>query len=273
MSCLLYTDIHTHILPGYDDGAPDKETAFNMLRIAAENQTGYIIATPHFIPGKSEVLPQSISDSCNELQSVANEKGLDIKIYPGCEVFISPELPDLYDAGYISTLCNSDYILVELPMMSVPPYTEPVLYKLQLKGLIPILAHPERNMEIIVKPGILKEMINRGILAQMNTGSLTGIYGKKVNRFARWLLSEGLVHFIASDAHSTGARRPDLSMAAGFVEKEYGKEMADLLFIENGLAIIENRPVQAPESAHGRCGYIRLLGKKFSTLFRHRKNK
>jgi len=265
----VYTDIHTHILPGLDDGARYRKTALDMMRVAAESQTGHIIATPHFIPGKSEVLPQSICDSCNELQSLADDNGLNLRIYPGCEVFISPELPDLYDASLICTLGNSRYILVELPMMSVPPYTESVLYKLQLKGLTPIMAHPERNREIMKKPDILKEMMERGILVQMNTGSLAGIHGREVERFARRLLAGGLVHFIASDAHSTGVRKPDLRKAAVFVEEEYGKELADLLLVENGLAVLENRPAKTLEPVQNKGGFMCSLGKRLSTLFRH----
>lgn len=265
----MFVDIHSHILPGYDDGAVDKETALSMLKIAAENLTGHIIATPHFIPGKSQIHPQSISNSCRELQALAYENGLDLKIYPGCEVFISPELPHLYDLGLICTLGDSRYMLIELPMMSIPPYTETVLYNLQLKGLIPILAHPERSRELMKNSNILREMARRGILIQINSSSLSGIHGKEIKEFARQLLDEGLVHFIASDAHSIRNRRPDLSTSASFVKKKYGIKAMRLLLHENGLAILENRLAQSPEIANKKRGILRLLSGRLNTKFSH----
>lgn len=265
---MVFVDIHTHILPGCDDGAQDKETALDMLRIAAENRTGHMIATPHFIPGKSQIGSQRIMETCRELQSLSDENGLNLKLFPGCEAFLSPELPDLYDVGLINTLGNSAYMLVELPMMSIPPYTDTVLYQLQLKGLKPVLAHPERNREIIKNPGILRDMIHWGIFAQINTGSLLGIHGRDVKRFAWRLLGWGMVHFIASDAHSTGIRRPNLSEAAALVEKKYGRETMQLLFHENGLALLENRPVLAPEPVHKRGGILCFLSGRLDALFK-----
>lgn len=263
----MYVDIHTHILPGFCDGAADQETALCMLRIASENKTVHMVATPHFIPGASLMPFQSIVDGCRKLQTLAEKDGLDLKIHPGCEVFISPELPDLFEDGFISTLSYSDYILIELPMMSIPPYTELVLYKLQLKGLKPILAHPERNWEIMNRPNMLKEMIERGILVQVNSGSLAGIHGRKVKRFARQLLTEGLVHFIASDAHSADIRNPDLRKTAVFMEKKCGKELADLLLRDNGLALLENRAVRTPKSIRKKGHIIYSLNKWRNGLY------
>lgn len=246
----MHVDIHAHILPGCDDGADDTETAISMLQVAAHKGTGHIISTPHLIPGTSHIEARNIAGICRKLQSLSDAKGMNIRIYPGCEAFLSPELPDMYDAGLICTLANTKYILVEMPMMSIPPYTDEVLYKLQLKGLIPVLAHPERNREIVNNPENLKKFMRRDVLVQINSGSLTGLYGEKVKKLAHSLVSSGSVHFVASDAHSTGIQRPNLDETEKIIKKKYGDAVADLLLRENGVAVIGNRAVRSLKTVH-----------------------
>jgi protein-tyrosine phosphatase len=234
----LYIDIHSHVIPGIDDGARNEAIALEMLAIAKKSGTGHIIATPHYVYGNTRYGFATIIEKCNSLNRLAASAGIDITVYPGCEVFITPELIELYEQGLIGTLADSCYMLVEFPMMSIPPYTDNVLYKLQLKGVIPIIAHPERYTEIQRQPDILESFIDRGILAQVNSGSITGIYGRESKKTAMRLIKEGLVQFAASDAHSASGRNPDMSKAAALVEKHFGTKTRNELFTFNPLKII-----------------------------------
>ncbi len=238
----MFVDIHSHILYGIDDGAVDAATAIEMLRLAAEDGTTHIAATPHFISGyKSNTKVKKI---CGELQQMASDQGINIHIFPGNEVFISPDIPALYDNGDITAINNSSYLLVEFPAMNIPIYTNNVFYNLQLRELVPIIAHPERNREIAEKPEILQEFVNRGILLQVNSGSITGLYGRKIQKIALKLIKAGLVHFVASDAHTCESRSPKLNSAAKIVEKEFGKDLVEKLFYRNGMTVLENGQIK-----------------------------
>lgn len=237
----MFVDIHSHIIPGIDDGAEDIEQAVQMLRTAYENGTGHIIATPHFISGNTDL--SQIDSSSKKLQQLAVGKGINLAIHSGCEAFLNPDLPKLYEEGKIFTLNQSSYMLIELPMMSIPPYTDFVLYELQLKGIIPIIAHPERNREIIENPIKLRDMVSRGILSQVNSGSVTGLFGNSVQKVAMRLIKLGCTHFIASDSHSNSRRSPDLSKAASIVEKVFGSDIMMNIFSRNGMKVLQNQRI------------------------------
>lgn len=234
----MYIDIHSHIIPGIDDGARDESVALKMLKMAQQSGTGHIIATPHYVYGNTRYGFATIIEKCEALNRLAASAGINITVYPGCEVFITPELIELYEQGLIGTLANSCYMLVEFPMMSIPSYTDNVLYNLQLKGITPIIAHPERYSEIQYDSERLKSFIDRGILAQVNSGSITGVYGRESKKSVMRIIKEGLVQFVASDAHSASGRNPDMSKAAAIIEKKYGSKMRNDLFSLNPTKII-----------------------------------
>ena len=238
---MLFTDIHCHILPGIDDGAESIETADQMLSIAQEDGLENIIATPHFIYGQINNTVEHIRQNAQEIIKLATMKG--IQLYCGSELFICPELYSLVGEGIASTLNNSRYVLIELPMLSIPDYTIDVLFNLQLKGYVPIIAHPERNRSIQQKPNYLQDFVERGILAQINATSINRIYGSKVQEVAFELIESGLAHFVASDAHTTRNRAPRLLKAYDVICKKFSKEVADKLFCYNGKAVIYDREI------------------------------
>lgn len=244
----MFVDIHTHILPGMDDGAPDTEAALEMLKQAAnENPEGTLIATPHYIHGELTHPPGEIARSCLDLMNAAEEHGIRLRICPGSETFMCPELPDLVQGSSVATLNNSRYILVELPMMSIPIYTVEVFFKLKLAGHEPIIAHPERHGEIRKNPGILYDLITRGLYSQVNASSLNGIYGREVRDSALMMIRHNLVHFIASDAHTCKSRSTELRKAFELVSREFGDAAADRLFRANGLSVLEDLQLETPE--------------------------
>ena len=234
----MYIDIHSHVIPGIDDGAKDMETSMQMLRIAAEQGTSHIIATPHYFPGITQYDVSTIVNHCSILNDLTAAAGMKIKILPGSEVFLTPDVPERCVASEICTLNQSSHMLIELPFTSYPLYMDDVLYKLQLEGITPIIAHPERNANIFLHHTQVDEYVNRGILIQVNSGSITGLFGKTVQKAAMQLIQKGLVHFVASDAHTCGGRSPNLTKAAMIVEEHFGRSTADKLFYENATRFI-----------------------------------
>lgn len=242
-----FVDLHSHILPYVDDGSDSEQTSLDMLKIAEKDGVKHVIATSHFIPGELENIIEIVNYRLSSLVEKSKNIGLSVDIYPGNEVFITPEIVDLIENGNICTLNNSSYVLIELPLMSIPPYTDEVLYKLQLKGYKPIIAHPERNREIITDPNLLYNFIKRGILVQSNSNSFLGLHGKRVKETVFTLLNHYMIHFVSTDAHDINKRSPKLrktfKLITDIVEWETGLD----LFSRNGIAVINNLGINIPD--------------------------
>ncbi|MGE5633543.1 MAG: tyrosine-protein phosphatase [Caulobacteraceae bacterium] len=195
-------DIHCHILYGVDEGPDSLHISLEMCRQAIKEGIEKIIATPHYIIG--ERYDSNISEKIKTLNNELKNNNIGVEVLPGNEAFIDFGLVDRLSNKECLTLSNSKYVLLEVPMLEVPRFTENVIYELLLKGYIPILAHPERNRAINVKPEIVYELVRNGCLMQLNSTSLFGLSGEKAENTAKQLLSHNLVHFIATDAHSAG---------------------------------------------------------------------
>jgi len=235
---LAMIDIHSHILPGIDDGAKTVEDSLEMAKLAVEEGVHTIIATPHhknskYINRKLELLPK-----VEELNRHLQEANILLTVLPGQETAINGDLLEDYQNGEILPLNQTQYLFVELPSSHVPRYTKKLLFDLQLKGLIPIIVHPERNQEIHERPEKLYELIEKGALAQLTAGSLCGKFGKKIKSFSEQLIEANLVHFIASDAHNVGSRAFHMSNAFDIVRSKYGLDYNDM-FIENAELMVE----------------------------------
>ncbi len=249
-------DIHTHILPGLDDGAPDLETAVQMALIAAEDGITQMIATPHVI---SDVYPNSreqIIMAVGQLSQELKQRQIPLEILPGAEYRLEVDLASRLQSGEVITLNDgSPYLLIELPATVLPPDYERVIYDLQLQGVTPIIAHPERNRAIMQQPQIFQALTGRGIMAQLTASSLTGGFGKEVRRASLQLLKQGSIQVIASDTHhSDGVRCPRLSAACTEITKQAGKDLTRCLVEENPRRImngltLENLPLNKPRLA------------------------
>lgn len=158
-------------------------------------------------------------------------------LFPGCEAYLDPALPDLVRRGEIVTLGDrGTHVLVELPFGDLPRWADDVLFSLALAGVTPVLAHPERCAGVRRRPQWLAAAVERGVLVQMNGASLTGGYGRDVAGAAAELVRRGLVHFLGSDAHGSD-RPPALTAAVARVEKLAGKETAARLAWESAAAL------------------------------------
>jgi len=238
------TDIHCHILPGIDDGAADWHEALAMAELAADEGIRAIVATPHQLGGYVDNRPAIIRSRSAQLQQLLAQKGIPITIYPGADVRIEPELPELIRSGQVLTLAdNGRYMLLELPHETFFPL-QSLLRRLAVLGVRGILSHPERNRAILRQPQLAEQIVEIGCLMQVTAGSLLGSFGPQVQRLAEWLIIEGLAHFVATDAHGSRSRRPLLGQAMDQVARLTDRETAWRLCVENPAAVVAGRGIR-----------------------------
>lgn len=245
-------DLHCHILYGVDDGPKTIEESIELAKAAIDQGIHTIVATPHHQNGKYNNEKQDIIQKVNELNTILKEQDISITILPGQEIRLYGEFLQDYESGTILTKNETGkYILLEFPSNHVPRYAESLLYDIQLKGLIPIIAHPERNTEIIERPTLLYNLVNKGALSQVTAASLTGGFGKKIKKFSMQLIEHNLTHMIASDAHNTISRSFKLREAYDVLEKEFGTDV-HYLFQETVYSIISGQSIYKldPERVH-----------------------
>ena len=242
-------DIHVHLLPRYDDGPEDLEKAVEMVQVAAADGVEAMVATPHNVnwsPAHARRRAEVEADVA-ALQAEVARRGLGVRIYPGVEVYIAPDLVAQLRRGQAFPLCGGRYLLVEFPFGSTPTYGEQVLFELQVQGLVPIVAHPERHAGVVEDPNLLYRWVGRGILAQVNAGSLLGQFGRRVEEVARLLLEHDLVHFLGSDGHGPRHRPPVLGEAAARAADLVGEERAACLVQHWPAAVLADAPLDVPQ--------------------------
>jgi protein-tyrosine phosphatase len=208
-------DIHCHILPGFNDGPSSLEEAKSMLEEAKRIGVREIVATPHLKWGEHIYTREEIEASINVLPNF-------IKIYPGAEVPLL-EAPQLLEEGKI--ISTGKIVLLDIPPIGGLIGLEQLVFKLALKHLTAIIAHPERNPSLIKDGGRLQHLKNMGALFQINAGSLLGIQGKEMRRLAEQLIEWGFADILASDAHNPEAFKY-LKEAISLVAKRWGAERA-----------------------------------------------
>jgi len=227
-------DLHCHILPGIDDGPRTLDESIEMCRLAAKDGIKTIVATPHRGSFVADTTGSQVLDGVKQLKEALAQNKIDIEILPGHEIHISKDLIDDIDTGLALTINNNKkYVLLELPFRSVPFYVFEVIAQLKKKGITPIIAHPERNDQIQTDKRLMKKLIKAGAMAQITGGCLTGEFGGAAQRTAEELLKKGLVHIIASDAHSD--RRPP-------VLSTYIEEASKIVGEKKARGLVEGNP-------------------------------
>jgi len=259
-------DLHSHILCGLDDGAQLLEESIEMCRMSYHDGIRTIVATPHILDGiyendRSTILPKvqelnaalkksAFPGPCSaEQTSLGHIDASDaLEILPGADVHFSSDILHRYEEGEIVTVNDQGrYLMVEFESQGIPYMAEKALFQMLTKGIVPIISHPERNMEIGKEPRRYYEMIRMGCLGQVTAMSLTGEFGPKVMKVAEKLLAHRLIHIIASDAHSVRRRPPLLSSGVKAAEKIVGEEEARKLVTEYPAAVIEGRRPSIPD--------------------------
>lgn len=236
-------DIHSHILPGIDDGSSNIKTTLSMLRQAAEDGTKEIVATPHFCRGYGESTYDEVKELVNGFNKVAKSEDIPITIYHGQEVYYSENMIEDYKQGVIGTINNSKYMLFELPMRSkLDSEVFDILYELQIMGLTLILAHPERYKFVMDDPTSINKFIDEGILFQMNAGSVLGKFGPTVKKTANILLENRIYNFIGSDAHDDVNRNTNISESIYICKDK--DDIYEELFDNSARNLLNNKQVE-----------------------------
>ena len=233
-------DVHCHILPGLDDG-PDKiEESLEMAETAVADGITHVVATPHsndrFWFDFTHV--RRLRD---ELQARAGNR---LQIATGCDFHLSPEnLARLRKQPRQFCINQHGYLLVEFNEISIPAAMDRTLHEMQLSGLRPIVTHPERNVILRTHPERLREWVRRGCFVQVTGNAITGAFGATAQQIALQWIGEGMIHFVASDAHNNRNRPLRLQSAYDVVADRFGEAQARALFVENPLAAFEGRPL------------------------------
>ncbi len=234
-------DIHSHILPKVDDGSNSIEMSISMAKQYIESGIKEVIATPHFIEDSFNKDLKANKKALEYLNEQLKNNNIPLKVYLGNEIYASMTTIEDVISGKASSLNNSKYILMELPMYDIPIYFEDLIYGLLLKGYTPIIAHPERNSRIMDEPNILYNFIEKGALAQLNLPSLEGMYGKSVQSCAKILLEHKMIHFVGTDAHTNRTRSPKVSEAINKLKKIVGEEEFTKITSTHGQLVIQNQ--------------------------------
>jgi len=258
-------DLHSHILPQFDDGSKSEEETLNMGKISMEQGISKIIATPHYIHGDFAPSKVELLEKIEYVNHLFNKEEIDIEVLPGNEIYLTPELPKLLQDGKVLSLNNGPYVLVEFPMADIPIYAEEILYEVRLLGYKPVIAHPERYGRIIENPNILKNLIEQGNYVQINSQSVTGRLGERVQATVEILLKHNMVHFIGTDAHSCRGRSPKMKNELEQIREWIGNEAVDCI-INNGIALINGEDIfiQQPLAYIANKNFLYRVGKLFT---------
>jgi protein-tyrosine phosphatase len=241
-------DIHSHILPGLDDGADSMEEAVAMARCAVACGIRQMVATPHVKTGLYPNKREAILTAIAQLQETLLANKIPLDILPGAEYHLDPDLAQRLTRGEILTINDRGrYLLVELPAAVVPDYTATVFYELQLLGVTPVIAHPERNAVFARDHSRLHMLVTRGALAQVTAGSLAGLFGHTATATARAFLEQGCVHFIASDAHASTGRIQYMEIAIKEATRLLGEEPGRNFVAGNPDRVVKGEPIEASE--------------------------
>ncbi len=237
-------DLHNHILPGIDDGPKQLAESLEMAKIALDDGIEVLVCTPHIFPGVYHNNTAIIQRAVNRLQRKLDEAGLPLRLMMGADAHVTPNLLEDLQSGVVPSINGSRYFLLEPPHVGFPSYLKAEVKRYLDAGYVPVLTHPERLDWAHQHYALFKELAAMGCWIQITAASLTGFFGKGVKRLTERLLLDGVVHVVATDAHSSSFRKPELKAAFARAVALVGHEEAQALFELRPLAVIENH---APE--------------------------
>lgn len=233
-------DIHSHLLFGVDDGPETIEGTMRMLEEAASEGITHLVVTPHAYSPQYHVPVKEVESQVRMIGDVIKAANINLTLSTGQEVRIHEHLIANLLNKDILTIANSRYLLLELPTQNVPAYTVRIIQSLLEEGIVPIIAHPERNKGIAEKPERLERLVRHGALAQVTAGSLAGHFGKNIQKLSIQLIEANLVHAYGSDAHNTDNRPFLFNAGLEVLGKKIDMETVDMLLLNNQ-RIIENK--------------------------------
>jgi protein-tyrosine phosphatase len=248
-------DLHSHLLPEIDDGAADIETSLAMARAYVDQGVQYVACTPHILPGLYHNTGSQIRRAVALLQARLDDAGIPLRLLPGADNHMVSDFTVRLREGCLLTLADSPYVLVEPPHHVAPARLEDFFFDLLLAGYVPILTHPERLSWIESKYDVIKRLASRGVWMQITSSSLRGRFGRRARYWCERLLGDGIVHILATDAHNTTTRPPDLLEGRREAERRAGKVEAERLVLTRPSLVLATRfAASASENAIERRG-------------------
>jgi protein-tyrosine phosphatase len=241
-------DLHCHMLPGIDDGARDLDMALEMARISLDDGITLTACTPHIYPGLYQNDAATIRHAVDVFRRQLGEADIALQVTDGADIQVVPELTERLEAGIFPTLSASRYFLFEPPHHALPPRFTESIFQVLACGLVPVITHPERVTWLDAEHyHWFGEAVKQGAWLQVTAGSLTGRFGKRARYWGQRMLEDGLVHILATDAHSIGQRPPLLREGGDEAAKWVGAEEAERLVNERPRGIIDNaEPADLP---------------------------
>lgn len=236
-------DLHSHILPGIDDGAPDLAAATEMAELAVADGITTMACTPHISPGVYENDAASIEASVASLSQQLRRSGISLTLVTGADVHVTPDLLEKLQSGAIPTLNGSRYFLLELPHSLAPKWVEELADRILKSEFVPIITHPERSSWIAANFSIIDRLNRAGCLMQITAGALLGDFGRRAKFYAERLVAEDYVDVVASDAHDVKRRPPTLDIARRWLAGRVGEDRAMDMVLHRPAAILADRPL------------------------------
>lgn len=237
-------DIHCHILPDFDDGSSSIEESVEMARMAFLSGVTDIAATPHFEGRPGFVAhTDTIARRFDDLTQALSQARIPIRLHRGAEVLCLPETPLLATRHQLPTLGQGNYVLVEFFFDESYAYMDQMLSEIASCGYRLVVAHPERYGAIQRDPHLLKRWARQGFALQLNKGSVLGAFGSRAEQAAEEILSLGLAHLFATDAHSCHSRTPHVGALMDWVEERCDEDYAQILLERNARRILTGRPL------------------------------
>ncbi|MDN5203874.1 capsular biosynthesis protein [Fulvivirgaceae bacterium BMA10] len=199
----LTVDVHSHLLPGLDDGVQSMDESIAILSEMSEIGYEKVITTPHVIADHYPNTPETIYKSLRELREKIKEVGLNIQVQAAAEYYLDDHLLEKLENNDALLTFGDNYLLFETSFINQPSFLVEAVFKISALGLKPVLAHPERYLYLQQNESLLSELLDRGVHLQINLNSLTGYYSKPARKFAEKLIERGQVSFIGSDCHNS----------------------------------------------------------------------
>lgn len=238
-------DFHSHIIPNVDDGSKSIEETFNLIKEAKEVGFDSIISTSHYMEEYYEVSAPERRVWIDAIQQGLNQQAIDVKLYLGNEIYITPNIIELLKEEKATTINQTSYVLFELPLGvdSEPMNLYDIIYEMQENKLVPILAHPERYVFVQKSPELIYDLIQKGVLMQVNYGSIVGRYGEKAQIIAEKLLTHKMVHFLGTDVHKQNTIYPKIPFILSQLRELIGEERLEEITTINPSLVLENKKI------------------------------
>ena len=245
-------DLHSHILPGIDDGAADVSVSLTMARAFVADGVTTVACTPHILPGLYHNTGPQIREAVKALQSTIDQEGVPLKLIAGADNHITANFVGGLQSGQLLSLGDTRYVLIEPPHHTMPARLEDMFFSLLVAGYVPILTHPERLTCITAHYDTVERLAHGGVWMQITAGSLTGAFGRQPRYWSERMLDEGLVHILATDAHDAVRRPPMLGAGRDAAAKRIGAAEAEHLVLTRPAGIVANAlPSSLPQPSRG----------------------